>query len=85
MKRILMVVSTVLALATTAAPAAGPGRFGSTEQESERTFSRPTGPGGGIPVVGQEIGLRYRIKASRPRLNRRLTGPVRRWRGGLRP
>jgi hypothetical protein len=86
MKRTWMLVTTALAMTAalaTADASAAPGRFDEIERGGERTLSRPAPPGEGYPVVGKEIGVRYRVTASRPRLNRRPMGPIRRWVGGV--
>ena len=80
MKRVLILVVSMVVLATSPA-SAGSDRRGHAPDGDGPTFSRPPFPGGGIPVVANPIGLRYRITASRPRLNRRMMGPVRRWVG----
>ena len=65
MKRVLVLVLSVFVLATSFAFA-----------ESDRRSKSLRGAG---PITHQGIELRYRITASKPRLNRRLMGPVRRW------
>ena len=80
MKRVLILVVSVLVLATSPAPA-GQGRRRAAPPDDDPTISRPTFPREELPEIEEKIGLRYRITASRPRLNRRLMGPVRRWVG----
>jgi hypothetical protein len=80
MKRVLILVVSVLVLATLPAPA-GQGRRRAAPPDNDPTISRPTFPREELPEIEEKIGLRYRITASRPRLNRRLMGPVRRWVG----
>ncbi|RLE22970.1 MAG: hypothetical protein DRJ50_06880 [Actinobacteria bacterium] len=67
MKRFLVLILAISALATSAVSA-----------ESGQRSKSLRGAG---PVTHQGVGLRYRITASKPRLNRRLMGPVRRWVG----
>jgi len=80
MKRVLILVVSILVLTTSPAPA-GQGRRRSAPPDNDPTISRPTFPREEFPEIEEKIGLRYRITASRPRLNRRLMGPVRRWVG----
>jgi hypothetical protein len=80
MKRVLILAVSVFVLATSPAPAEQ-GRRRPAPPDNDPTISRPTFPREEIPEIEEKIGLRYRITASRPRLNRRLMGPVRRWVG----
>ncbi len=80
MKRTLFLIVSVFLLATLTA-SAGPGRRGAALRDGDPTASKPTGPRGELPTVEREIGLRYRITATKPRLNRRLMGPARRFVG----
>lgn len=82
MKRVLIFVASILVLAMSPA-SAEPGRRVRSLHDDDVISSRPTSPRGERPSGKKEIGLRYRITASNPRLNRRLMGPVRRWVGGV--
>jgi hypothetical protein len=79
MKRALILVVSVVVLATSPA-FAGPGLRGNA-LDDDPLASGPTRPRGEPSTFESEVGLRYRITASKPRLNRRLMGPVRRWVG----
>jgi hypothetical protein len=80
MQRVLMLFVSVLVLATPPA-SAGPGRRADALHDDDPTSSRSLRPKGELPTFEGQTGLRYRITAIKPRLNRRLMGPVRRWVG----
>lgn len=80
MQRALLLLVPLLVLAAPPA-AAGPDRHSDALRRDDPKTSKSLRPHGRHFAFDVEPGIRYRITAVNPRLNRRLMGPVRRWVG----